>query len=89
MNGRALNHPPLTQEIAPLSAVERLHEIDIPTLVMWGGRDFPHIVENSRWIAGQIAKAETMVMQDCAHLPVLERPDEFNGAVTAFLTKHG
>jgi pimeloyl-ACP methyl ester carboxylesterase len=45
MNGIALKHPALSKEISPPSAYERVAELAIPTLIVWGELDFPHIKE--------------------------------------------
>lgn len=85
MNGRALRHPPLTQEQGCPSAADQLHRLTRPTLVIWGDLDFPHIQERSRHMASQIAQARPLVMSGCAHLPNLEQPTVFNEAVKGFL----
>ncbi|WP_299402344.1 alpha/beta hydrolase [Acaryochloris sp. IP29b_bin.148] len=43
MNGIALRMPELTQEREPPSAYERLSDLRVPTLVIWGALDFAEI----------------------------------------------
>jgi pimeloyl-ACP methyl ester carboxylesterase len=40
-------------------------------------------------LAAEIPGAERATIADTAHLPSLERPDEFDRVVLAFLRKHG
>jgi pimeloyl-ACP methyl ester carboxylesterase len=67
-------------------AVSRLHEIGVPTLVIIGELDQPRILEQCAYIAQAIPRAET-VRLPTAHLPNMERPDEFNRIVQAFLQR--
>ena len=67
-------------------AVKRLHEVKTPTLVIVGAEDDPIVEEMSDQIVEQISGARKVVMQDTAHLPSLERPDEFNRILAEFLT---
>jgi pimeloyl-ACP methyl ester carboxylesterase len=85
MNGRALRHAPLTQQQPCPSAIDRLHEIGIPTYVIWGDLDFPHLQTQCRQIVQTIKGARSFTMRGCAHLPNLEQPARFNQAVSAFL----
>jgi pimeloyl-ACP methyl ester carboxylesterase len=85
MNGRALNHQPLTQERFSPSAMEFLHRLTLPTLVIWGDADFPHIQDQSRFVAESVQDGRYLVMEGCAHLPNLEQPEKFNDAVLEFL----
>lgn len=86
MNGRALKHTPLSSEQSAPSAADQLHRLTHPAFMIWGDADFPHIKDRSRLIANTLPKARHLVMEDCAHLPNLERPAEFDAAVLEFLT---
>jgi pimeloyl-ACP methyl ester carboxylesterase len=87
MNGKALRHAPLTKEMEVAPASDRLQELKMPTLVMWGDLDFPHVQSRSAFISSTLAQSRKVVMQDCAHLPNLEEPQLFNSIVSEFL--HG
>jgi 3-oxoadipate enol-lactonase len=67
-------------------AISRLQDIHVPTLVIIGELDQPRILEQCACIAQAIPQAET-VMLPTAHLPSMERPDEFNQIVQAFLQR--
>ena len=86
MNGRALRHAPLSGEQAAPSAVEHLHRLTQPVFMIWGDADFPHIKDRSKMIANTLPGARHLVMEDCAHLPNMERPAQFDAAVLEFLT---
>lgn len=73
------------QQIVP-PASERLSEIRVPTLIIDGAEDSPAIHEAGEFMQEQIARAQRVVIQDTAHLPSLELPDEFNRILTEFLT---
>jgi pimeloyl-ACP methyl ester carboxylesterase len=85
MNGIALRAASPGPPIEPPSAYERLRELSVPTLVIWGPLDFPHVVSLMKHIALQVAGAQQRVIEGTAHLPGMERPDLFNAAVRAFL----
>jgi pimeloyl-ACP methyl ester carboxylesterase len=66
-------------------AAQRLNEIHAPTLVMAGGLDHPEILRAAEVMRAAIPGAQKVVMADCAHLPNMEKPAEFNRAVLDFL----
>jgi 3-oxoadipate enol-lactonase len=63
---------------------ERLPEIAAPTLVLAGGRDPTSRPELCRAVAELIPGAQFEVMEDEAHQPFQEVPDEWNARVDAF-----
>lgn len=76
--------PPLDP---PASA--RLGEIDVPTLLVTGSEDVQDIHEIAGKLASEISGAERATISGSGHLPSLERPDEFDRVVLAFLRQHG
>jgi pimeloyl-ACP methyl ester carboxylesterase len=66
-------------------AIERLRDIHIPTLCLIGELDNPRAVKGSQWIAANVPNAKKIIMEGVAHLPNMERPDEFNAHVLTFL----
>jgi pimeloyl-ACP methyl ester carboxylesterase len=62
----------------------RLGEIGAPTLVVVGRFDGEEFRAISDRLAAEIPGARKAVL-DTAHLPALERPDEFNRLVLDFL----
>lgn len=67
-------------------AINRLHDIHVPTLVIIGELDQPRPLAACEVIAQGIPHAETVTLP-AAHLPNMERPDEFNQIVQAFLRR--
>jgi 3-oxoadipate enol-lactonase len=62
-----------------------LEEIRVPTLVIHGELDPLVRVENGRLLAKRIRGAELIVYPDTGHIPEVERVDEFNRDLLAFL----
>jgi 3-oxoadipate enol-lactonase len=63
----------------------RLAEISVPTLVLAGTEDVPDILVIARRLAEEIPNAELRLIDDAAHLPNMERPEEFDEIVLGFL----
>lgn len=66
-------------------AAGRLGEIQAPALVIYGDMDQPDIPQSSAYLAAHIPGARSALMPGTAHLPSLERPEEFNRLVLEFL----
>lgn len=75
-----------TIELEP-PAIGRLGEVKAPTLVIVGDYDLQPKVEQSRWLAGEIAGAQLVIFEGVAHMVNMEKPAEFNQRVLAFLYK--
>jgi pimeloyl-ACP methyl ester carboxylesterase len=56
-----------------------------PTLVVWGRDDRMRALSTSRRLAREMGHARFAVLERCGHLPMLERPAEFNALVAEFL----
>lgn len=67
------------------AAATRLNEITAPTLVVVGDKDLPNVLEAADLLVASIRHARKAVIDDAAHLPNLEHPDEFNRIVLDFL----
>jgi 3-oxoadipate enol-lactonase len=68
---------------------ERLAEVKVPTLVVTGDEDVADIHLIADRLAAGIPGAERATIADAAHLPSLERPEEFDRIVLDFLARHG
>lgn len=66
-------------------AVERLHEIAAPTLVIVGEVDLPEVHAAAEIMVQRIPGARKVVMHGTAHLPNMEQPEQFNEIVLDFL----
>jgi pimeloyl-ACP methyl ester carboxylesterase len=89
MNWIALGYPQDLGNEIPLqpAAANRLSEIKVPTLVVIGDRDTNWAKAASYFLAKNIPNAEKVVMNDVAHLPNKEKPEEFNKHVLSFLSQ--
>jgi len=77
---------PLTDEITPAPPVlSRLGDVAAPTLVIRGRADVPYIQDVSALLVAGIPGAEHLELADTGHLPPLERPEEVDAALLAFL----
>lgn len=67
---------------------KELADIKVPTLLIAGSEDKtapPSVMER---MAQKIPGAEYVLIPDCGHLGPMDRPEEFNAALLAFLRKH-
>jgi pimeloyl-ACP methyl ester carboxylesterase len=66
---------------------DRLDDIQVPTLVVWGEDDKLVPVEDA-WEFGElIPDSRVVVYDDTGHVAMLERPDAFNALVEEFLAE--
>ncbi len=87
MNGRSLHTDWASAEHQSLDppAISRLGDIGARTLVIVGDQDLPHASANADVIISKVPGARRATIKDAAHLPSLERPEEFNRVVLDFL----
>jgi pimeloyl-ACP methyl ester carboxylesterase len=65
---------------------ERLPEIEVPVLIVWGRDDLLVPVGDAFRYAGLIgANARVEIFEDTGHAPMLERPSRFNALLRGFL----
>ncbi len=67
-------------------AVNRLSEIDVPTLVIVGDKDVSDILEISDIILRNVKNSNKITIKGSAHLVNMEKPDEFNKIVIDFIS---
>ncbi|MEU8781718.1 alpha/beta hydrolase [Streptomyces sp. NPDC048637] len=65
---------------------ELLSQISVPALVVVGTEDAYTPVSDARDIHARVPDATLAVIEQAAHMPNLERPDEFNTVLAAFLS---
>lgn len=70
-------------------AATRLGDLRAPLLVIIGDRDQPAVISACEQIAAEVPGAQKAVIAGTAHLPNMERPDEFNRVVVEFLDHLG
>lgn len=71
--------------IAQPPAAGRLKEISVPTLVIMGDQDVELLFPVADALENEIPNAKMVTMQGVAHLPSLEKPEQFNQIVLDFL----
>lgn len=91
MNSRVLRSRPVgddldCRQIAPV--FDRLSEIRVPSLMIWGDLDFPHIKDRSRLAAQRIVNCSSLELKDAAHLPSLDKSGDLTIALLDFIQKH-
>jgi pimeloyl-ACP methyl ester carboxylesterase len=63
----------------------RLHHIDVPTLLLWGAQDRLVFKEHAEAWRRLIRRTQTVIIPECGHLPQLEKPEEFVSLLTGFI----
>ncbi|MFB0561235.1 MAG: alpha/beta fold hydrolase [Candidatus Lokiarchaeia archaeon] len=74
--------------IESFDVIERLNEINAPTLVLVGDRDILTPIWYAEEIASRIPNAELKVLHGCGHGLNFEKVNELNKIVLDFLEKH-
>lgn len=78
-----------TEQLTPIPldppAVARLNEINVPTLIIWGDIDEAYALAASPYLADNIAGARRAIISGTAHMPNMEKPEEFSLIVMDFL----
>jgi 3-oxoadipate enol-lactonase len=72
------------QELDP-PAINRLAELAIPTLILIGEYDTVAMKRINEILHERLTNTKKIVMKDTAHLPNMEKPDEFNRLVLDYL----
>jgi pimeloyl-ACP methyl ester carboxylesterase len=72
--------------LAGYDILDRLEQVDVPTLIVWGRQD--HVVPpaDASEYARRIGGARLEVFDRCGHVPMAERPRRFNRLVEDFLS---
>jgi pimeloyl-ACP methyl ester carboxylesterase len=66
---------------------DRLDDIAVPTLVVWGSKD-RLVPVGDAWEFGELIRdSRVVVYEDTGHMAMLERPAAFNGLVEGFLAE--
>jgi 3-oxoadipate enol-lactonase len=73
------------EEALVLDIGDRLGEISVPTLVLVGELDVPDIHLLADRLEREIPGARRATIEGAAHVPSMERPDEFDRLVLGFL----
>ena len=79
---------PGSSKIPSPLAETRLGEIGVPTLVLVGDLDDPEFRAHADELATGIPDAEKVVIAGSGHMSTMEKPEEVDRALGAFLAKH-
>ena len=89
MNGMALSHDAmqLGKRLADVEtpSAERLDNLGIPVLVIVGEHDIPYSHAAADHMIESISSSRKVVIEDAAHLPNMDHPEEFQSTVRSFL----
>jgi 2-hydroxy-6-oxonona-2,4-dienedioate hydrolase len=89
MNRIALSHDArqLGKRIpdAEITAAEHLSQLRIPVLIIVGAQDIPYMLAAADYMVNKIPSAQKVIIEDGAHLPNMDQPDQFRQIVTKFL----
>lgn len=66
-------------------AAKRIAEVKVPLLIIVGDLDAEYMMAAANFMIENVPTARKVVMGGTAHIPNMERPDEFNGYVREFL----
>jgi len=66
--------------------LDELYRIQVPTLILCGALD-EAFLEASRQMHERIGGSELAIIPDCGHIPIIERPQEFNRIAASFLER--
>ena len=67
---------------------DQLHRIQCPALVLCGEEDILKPRKFSKIIASHIPNSEYLVIPDCGHVSIYEKPKELESAILGFILKH-
>jgi pimeloyl-ACP methyl ester carboxylesterase len=83
--GAASSGVELSGQRPEILRLDRLSELTVPTLLVWGRRDWIIPVTHGERAQKLIPNAQLVVFEDCMHCPQLECPAAFNQVARAFL----
>ncbi len=69
--------------------LDRLPDLRIPTLVVWGTRDRVFPGSHARAALSRLPDGSLSLIPGCGHLPHVEHPDRFAGILGRFLDERG
>lgn len=88
MHAAKFNSPPAGHDIDDEQNYHRLREIAVPTLILWGDLDFPHIQDRCQHLAAIIPNAAAHELRGTAHPPSLENSVELVQQLAEFSYLH-
>lgn len=84
-DGQDILDPKPPANATPAPSIDRLGEIDVPTLVITGDMEMPYLQIHSDALAYGIPGAERVVVEGGGHAVHVQVPERFNGEIERFL----
>ncbi|MDQ6914241.1 MAG: alpha/beta fold hydrolase [Actinomycetota bacterium] len=81
--------PDATDALVTYDFRDRLGDVRCPTLIVWGDRDRTVPVQGAEEYERLIPNARKVIMRDTGHVPMVERPAQFNALLEEFLAEEG
>jgi pimeloyl-ACP methyl ester carboxylesterase len=71
--------------LAGYDFLERLDEVEVPTLIVWGRNDMVVPPGDALEFGRRLRNSQTVIFDECGHIPQAERPTRFNRLLEAFV----
>jgi pimeloyl-ACP methyl ester carboxylesterase len=78
---------PAIQGLIGYDILDRLEEVEIPTLIVWGRNDRIVPAADALGYGQRLRNSRTVILDRTGHLPMAERPMRFNRLLEAFLAE--
>ena len=88
--GGALNADGFSEALVALAGydfTDRLDDVDVPTLVIWGRNDNVVPPRDALEFGRLLRNSRTIIYDECGHVPMAERPVRFNRELEAFIAE--
>jgi pimeloyl-ACP methyl ester carboxylesterase len=76
---------PAVQGLVGYDILDRLEEVEVPTLIVWGRNDRVVPAKDASGFAERLRNSRTVIFDETGHLPQLERPVRFNRVLETLL----
>ncbi|HMC07165.1 MAG TPA: alpha/beta hydrolase [Solirubrobacterales bacterium] len=76
---------PAVQGLVGYDILDRLEDVDVPTLIVWGRNDRVVPADDAAGFGRRLHNSRTVIFDHTGHLPQLERPLRFNRVLETFL----
>jgi pimeloyl-ACP methyl ester carboxylesterase len=80
---------PAVRALFSYDFLDRLIEVDVPTLIVWGRNDRIVPASDARGYGERLRNSRTVIFDETGHAPMAERPVRFNRVLEHFLSEEG
>ena len=74
--------------VKEVNFTDELHKISCPALIVVGDQDFLKPVKFSQILADKIPNSEFIILPNCGHVSIFEKPKELQSMLFGFIEKH-